>query len=284
MAIHAVNESQASPELKNLYQTLKSSFDSPTLPVFFTYLGAFPQYLSYITEQLVDNLKHPDFIKLTDSVSRDYTQRIHEILKHGKNITDWLERYQNTPTFFNFQKDLQHIYLVNIKLAFVFVALREAVKGWAIAAKKLTATTDRFTKVEEEKITADDFVFSTDVLKDYQVTSLKGTQALDIRTTTITKSEPGALEKNLLPLYLELSNQEFKNHMKVDRFWALRVYLEDMTLLHLNHLPNLIYSPFNVIYKLTQHYDNFDDLIYILAEKFPTLAMQRMMFSGYILC
>src|SRR3990167_9770000 len=137
MSITPVYENQANDEVKKDYLKIKQALDLPYLPLFFTYIGAFPNYLNYLTDQLTVVLEHPEFSRLIGELN----ERIYSLLKSGlfktEEIDDWLNRYKNSPSFYNFQKDLEKIFAVNIKLAFIFIALREALKGWVMAAKQL---------------------------------------------------------------------------------------------------------------------------------------------------
>lgn len=283
MIIEPVVETQAEEEVKNCYLLLKQALGSQTLPIFFTYIGAFPEYLSYITDQLVQNLQNPSFTKLINQLNNEIIMEINRRLEKSEETIKWVGLYRNSPSFYYFQKDLGSISLTNAKLACIFIALREAVKGWAVAAKKLSESTKRETKVEVS-IPKEDFVFDMSVIDTYRdMPNISKDRSLMVKENYLAKRPPNAIEKDILPDYLKICSQDFRQHMKYDYFWTLRVGLEEKVLSILAMIPHLIFSPYNVIITLTQKYDNFYELLYLLSEQFPTLVMQRLMFSGYMI-
>jgi len=293
MLIRPISENQAAIEVKECYQQIKNALGSPTLPVFFTYIGAFPEYLSYITEQLVRNLEEPSFRELVAKLNDQVINQIREKLAKSEETIDWISRYRNQPTFYYFQKDLKVISLTNVKLACVFVGLREAVKGWAVAAKKLPSQTSQAKRKVEESVKTERFIFDSALLGKYQNIksevkiknhSVANTEeSLSPVKNRLIKATPRELTKNLLPEYLQLCNLDFRRLIKKDFFWILRLQLEKQVLATLENFPHLIFSPFNVIVNLTQKYDNFSELLYLLSDQFPTLVIQRLMFGGYLI-
>lgn len=287
MLIHPVSEKNASSEILQEYSKIKTALGTPILPIFFTFLGAFPEYLSYIGEQLEKNLNDSSFISLNSQIIREVNNQIDSTLVKSKDTVDWINLYQSSPSFYYFQKDLVSISETNLKLSFIFIALREAVKGWAVAAKRLVATTESKFEQRQEEIPKEDFVFDLSILKNYENVEDQAKSQSDRlpagKETSLVKQGQHALEKNLLVEYLKIINSDFKNHMKHEYFWTLRVQLEEKLLNTLANLPHLIYSPYNVIVELTKKYDNFYELIYLLSESFPTLVMQRLMFSCYMI-
>lgn len=61
MTIHPISENQADEKTKRIYQMLKNSLKTDPLPIFFTYLSLFPEYFSFLTNQIIPNLNEKDF-------------------------------------------------------------------------------------------------------------------------------------------------------------------------------------------------------------------------------
>lgn len=280
MFVTPVKEQEAHGLVSKNYQKIKQALNSATLPVFFTYLGSFPEYLEYLTGQLVDNLEDSRFKTISDDLSREFIERIRRELEKREYLKQWIENYKKNSEFYHFQKDLDSIILINIKLACIFISLREAVKGWAVAAKKLPHATGR-TESPKADIQRDEFLYEY-LIKEIAKTENLNESSLDIRNQAIIKAPSSAIEKNLLPEYLRLCDSDLKAYMKKDYFWILRVQLEEKILSLLATFPHLIFSPYNVIIQYTQKYDNFYELLYLLYEKFPTLSMHRLIFSVYM--
>ncbi len=288
MALNPVFESQAQPETNELYRQIKECLHLPHIPLFFAYMGPFPEYLAYITPQLTTNLAAEEFNRLNTQVGDQIYHLIREELHYSDDLNEWLSTYRKTPSFYHFQQDLQHVFETNMKLAFVFVALREAVKGWAVAAKKLPTSIDTSTPtndVSHIEYDPQSFIFDRQ-LSSSQSSSLhlKGVKDAVVTTQNIslaTQQESG-IEKQIMPEYMQLSRMDFERHMKRDYFWVMRVGIERILLASLDTMPHLIFSPVNVVIDLTSRYPEFPELLHLLSEHFPTYAVQRMMFSGYM--
>lgn len=288
MLIRPVTEKEAEGETKENYILLRESLNLPYVPLFFTFLGPFPEYLTYVTKQLVNNLKHPDFQTNVRTKSFEIRSDIRQSLIKNEKVEDWLRLYIHSPSFFYFQQDLSRIFVTNVKLAYIFVGLREALKGWAIAAKKLTGKTvsekksavkDKFD--EEQLFVFDNFLPSTGVQE--KPSQQYGNGPRQRAAQSIIKTSSPSIEKALLPEYLHLCRENFISHMKTDDFWQLRVRVEETILTDLHNLPDVIFSPINIVLRLTGKYDQFPDLLFLLAEHFPTYAVQRMIFSGFMM-
>ena len=70
--------------------------------------------------------------------------------------------------------------------------------------------------------------------------------------------------------------------MKKEEFLILRVGIEKLILSSLVLMPEKIVSPINIFYKLTEKYEEFPELLYLMYEHFPTLVVQKMIFSGFM--
>jgi hypothetical protein len=272
MNIRPVPEQEADEALKKDYEEIKKAFGSSSVPVFFTYLGAFPQYLSYLTEQIAKNLQSSDFKKIVDELSVNSLTHIHATVPLSPETITWLGRYKASPDFFHFQKDLKEISVINMKLACIFIALREAVKGWAIAARKLKDGSYERKYAPHEDMQSDEFVYDIDPL----TSLIKSTQSIQERPGT-------AISKSLLSDYMKLCQADFRQGTKTEQFWTTRVQIEKNILNMLHVFPHLIYSPYNVIARLIGTDDRFDEILYLLSEHFPTLSMHRLMFSTFMI-
>lgn len=271
-----IPEQEADESVKKQYNLLKQACGSSHVPLFFTYIGPFPKYLEYITEQIVQIVTDSRFEKLNYQMGQDISKLIHSMLKTSPEVLDWFARYQHTPSFYNLEKDLEQIYRTNITLALVFVALRESVKGWAVAAKKLPSNISEREHEKNVQQKADAFVMDSFEPFKTQSESI-------IRSTHDTVETASQIEVNLFPEYLRLQQMEYFEIVKSEAYVMLRLYIEELILATLPLLPHPLISPVNVVLELTTGYTDFPHLLYVLSEQFPTLAVQRLIFSGYVL-
>jgi hypothetical protein len=270
--IKPIFENEADEQVKYDYQRIKQSLDTHSLPLFFAYLGVYPEYLRYITEQLVTNLRDPQFGHMSREIQSQLTNLVCSGLPKKTLTSQLLQTHYQTPEFHHFESQISTIIYTNVKLALLFVALREAVKGWAVAAKQLK--TENTAKVTASQIVhVEDFVYQPEFNPE---SSLVHSRSSHLHTN------PQGITISLLPEYLRLCRTEFDQYMHEDLFWIIRLEIEKILLNYLRVFPHIIFSPINVVLELSKKYPHFPDLIYLLSEHFPTYAVQRMMFSMYM--
>ena len=279
--IKPISDEQASDKIKEKYQIIKQALDSLTLPIFFTYISVFPEYFDYITNQLIINLNDKKFKDLAYETALQIKDLISTTLQQSDETQQWLFRYRNTPNFYNFQKDIHKIFEMNMKMAFIFVALREAVKGWAVAAKQLPSQILK-TDFNKSKDKINDFVYS-DIMSIVNNANLDNQQITNLKNGLLETNTNQGLEKNWLPEYLHLCRMDFMDFVKREDFLIMRLGIEKIILASLPLFPNLVFSPINVVLQLTEKYPDFSDLLFLLCEDFPTIAVQKLIFSGYML-
>jgi hypothetical protein len=277
MKLQPVVESQAESATKQAYLEIKEALGLPQVPLFFQYLGAFSDYLLFIKEPIINNLNSPKYQELVKENQNFVKETFFEHFPKKQLLSEFIKKYQYAPEFYNLKKELEHIFTVNAKLVFIFLALREAVKGWAVASKKLESHFQQQAQKKTEnnfftEQTKTEFIYSTDII------------ILNTKNTNYLKATSGNnIEVALLPKYLELCEAEFNQLVKSEAYLYFRVRLEKICLRSLEQLPYPVFSPINLVLKLTQKYPDFPELLYLLSEHFPTYAVSRYLFSGYML-
>lgn len=258
MNIRPLPYSEATGRVKENYERIIQVFGTGHLPLFFQYIGPFPDYLDYITGQISSNLKDRKFTSFTGDIGNI----LHSLMSEYFPKPAITAVYKETHHLGSY---LEHIYQVNMKLVFIFIALREAVKGWAVAAKKLSSTTPPIARQEEER-----FVYDYTASFDFS-----GRSELKIN-----ENYPGA---DLFFTYMDMCKAEFESLIKQTDYLVLRVETERIILRSLPLLPEIIFSPINVFLEKTTHSTNYGELLYLLCELFPQLSVQKALFSAYML-
>ena len=281
MKLYPTPETKATPEVKAIYEELKVALNLPNVPLFFQFLGSFPDYLVFLSESINSNLNSPKYIELVAKNSHFVKQVFRDSFPKDILIQNFLTKYQNTPELYNLKEELGHIFETNAKLVFIFLALREAVKGWAVAARKLSSHFETSPNSETApnigKNFEEQFIYNTDLLN----ISHGETEIAASGKSLVPKST--GLSQALLPQYLNQCELEFKELLKTEALLFFRVELERIALRNLDLLPFPIFSPINVVLEIAKKYPNFPDLLYLLCEHFPTYAVQRYLFSAYML-
>jgi len=129
-------------------------------------LAPFYEYFSYIAGQIIANLNNEKFIEIINETKDIIFKLIKDNLKKSEETSEFLNRFKHSSQFFYFQKDLEKIFDTNLKLAFIFIDLREAVKGFAIAAKKIGAQTEAASFSKKPKIDEEEFIFNLNEVVD----------------------------------------------------------------------------------------------------------------------
>lgn len=285
MILQPLPESQASENVRDYYDQLKKALDVQKLPIFFQYFGPFPEFLGYISSQLVRNLTNEKFSHLTDDLFKEIQKTITVTIHKSSLITKWLEDYKHLPEFYYFKKELEKIFTVNIKMSLIFLSIREAVKGWAIATKKLPENINKDTYQKESAYNKEHnkliFEVTNDIMQSFNE-STHGNEPKQNQSGIVVRPD-GTLVKNLLPDYLHACKLDFDQKMHKPEYVFYRLECEKRLLNNLELIPTLIFCPINVILGLTSKYPNYPEILYLLSEHFPTYIVQRMIFSAFLM-
>lgn len=268
----AITEKQATGLVKLKYEEIKRAFASPVVPVFFTFIAPYEEYFVYVADQITRIVQDPRYRNLTHEIGENIQSVINSTMPPSAEYREWVSAYAYSPGFSDFTKDNEHIFRMNVSLAFVFVSLREAVKGWAVAAKKLPGNARNY-EASPSPFRVNETLYNE---------AMTGSELI-LSPMSLTSSSPKAVELNLLRDFLELCRKDFTQYLKTEEFLIMRVGLERLILLSIPLFPNPLVSPINETLKRIMKKKNFPDLLYLLSDEFPTLVMQRMIFSGYML-
>ncbi len=284
MKVQPAFSEHATQEVQEAYRKIAQAFGLSHPPLFFQYIGAFPDYLLYITDSIVSNVSHPKLQTFITQLCSFSDEIFRDSFTPSEDMREFIERYKLSPDMYYFKKDIERITRSNAAIMLLFLALREAVKGWAVAVKKLpsAASTTReevAPNIQEELIYGDMLTLITQNNKQSQ--SENQTQIL-IESGGLVKRDGQAVEVALLPAYLQLCQEGFSELLKKKEFLFFRVEAERTALRMLEFLPEKVMSPINIVLELAKKYPNFPDLLYMLSEQFPTSSVQRWLFSGFM--
>ena len=205
-------------------------------------------------------------------------------LPKNQQLQNLIDKYKNTPSFYYFQKDARDIYDINLKLTLLFIGYREAIKGWVVAAKKITDTAGAYQPIGRPKIESDDFIYDQyDEILINKPDTLSESKSITTVANQITPVGQSSLDIDFSAYYYRGAKSNFDQLLKTESFWTLRIGIEEMALYYISILPNPLLSSINTFYELTKKYPNFTDLLYLMSESFPVLTIHRLLFSGYLL-
>lgn len=286
MRLKKINDHEAPHEVAHCYKRIREALGIPTTPVYFQYLGAFPPYLTYIIDSIVANLESPSFKSLA-AQQGEFAHRIYrENFEPTQQIYSFVQQHIHDPELFHFKNDIQKILEVNARIMLIFIALRECVKGWAVSAKKLPYQTTTYEETGEVPVQEKEELLYGEVGLTQQKRPDSQNEHLVVDETVVSnkliRRDTTGVVKALLPEYLLLCRNGFSQLLKDQAFLFFRVSTEKMALSAIDRLPEKLFSPINAVLELTHEYKHFSDLLYALSEHFPTYAVQRFLFSGYL--
>ena len=265
MRIIPVPESQAKGSVHASYRQIKEALSVPNVPIFFQYIGAFPNYLHHITPTVVNNATDVGFNELLERINSTARAATESKFPQPQVLREFLGRNKQTGEVIDLKRKLTEVSVIIAKLLILFMALRESVKSWANMRGQLPGTTGMpQTSDENDRRELHD--------------------AVEKELITVNALVPhGNLSVSLMSQFFEMSRMAFNQIQKTQDYLVLRVEMERMVLRTLADLPYPINSSVNLVLVVTKTYPDFPDLLYLLADDFPTIAMQRWLLSMYML-
>ena len=154
-------------------------------------------------------------------------------------------------------------------------------KAGFIAAKKISAKAESIDFSSKPKINEDELIFNINEVVDLKEKTKNTQKDIQSFSKAIINTPFSVIEKDLLSSYLYLCRNDFYLLMRQDKYVFIRLEIEKIILRFLELLPELILSPVNLVFEMTKKkYADYPDLLYLLSEHFPTIIVQRLMFSG----
>lgn len=239
MRLRPQEEYNAPQQVLNDYTKISQMLGVPHVPMMFQYVGVFPEYCSYLTQQMERALQDKKITAIID----DQATIVQEIMTTIFPLPDGLKKAS-----VQMHTEIERLVSANAKLSFLFICLRETVKSWGSVHGSLPGTT----KKEEET-------------------------ALQIIPKSL------LYERNNYDDFFTKAATTFEELQKDERLLFFRVKLEKMILSAIDMVGNPLFSPINVVLQLTNKYENFSDLVYLLADEFPSHAVKRLLFSGWLM-
>src|SRR3990167_8506475 len=210
ITLRPTSENEASAQVKGYYEQLKKALNLPFVPIYFRFIGSFPLYCSYIIHQVEPLMNDDNFTLLTKQLCKTTHSILAQFFPKEKELNNFILKLKDSPSYYHFQKDITHIFQNNAKLVFIFIAIREAVKGWAVAAKKVTAKSEYGKpEVSVEGNTREAFIYE-DYSKGESILSEKVNDAIVKKQSEIKTSEKQGLTVEVLPIYLKRMKQEYE--------------------------------------------------------------------------
>ncbi len=267
----------ASASTRAFYNRVNAALETTQTPHYILYLGHFEQLLEV----------------LTPLIEQHFAQKeLRAELAHLQQVTlrQMLPIYRLAPLpsvsvapdlLQNAYPHLLHVYETNCKLAIVFVALRESIKGW-LSPKTFLANHSSMSPdtMRQLQFVADQTHTTQPLRHAVQQTQMVASDLISIPETPLVhapKSVQFGLEQ-----YLQTLSGSFYELMKTYDFLRVRVEVEQMLVEVAQQIKPGIHLPFNILIKLTKQYPDFSKLLLMLYDQFPTNTTQKALYSAYV--
>lgn len=284
LSIHPVSEEEATDRIKVLYTSIKKSFHLLTVPLIFQYMGRFPDYLEYIWSQIHLNNSDPFFQKLSGEVTYFAQEAMSQIYTPSSAIHMFMEKNFDNPQIRDLEKFIANNINVYGSLYIISLAIRESIKGKYLGLKQIG---EKLTEYEDRVFNdlSDGFV-SQFVNKDFWApgkevsNGISGGNDIQKITRDLSVRSSKSIVASQISIYFDLMEREMKTLLKREHYLTRRVELERFSLAKLHLLPHPLDSSITMIISHSKHENNFPELIYLVAELFPTQSPYKLLASA----
>lgn len=258
--INPISYEEASEQIKRLYSDIEDTFGVHNVPLFFQMMANFDEYLIYIWPQIKKNIKDPEFQSLIATIEKQNINDLEKVYHPDKEVIQYIHSHiQNQTVYATIKEDFLKIYHMNVQLAFIFIGLREAVKGWAVGAKKLGENI-QYDPMKQKVHAPINENFKDTMMEEF--------------------SSVPALATNFHSKLLALCLSEMEDLITKKEYLYKRVEIEERFLSDIADIPHTIDSSYSKVSKFAYKYPHFDELLYMLSETFPTMIINKLSTSA----
>ncbi len=262
-------EEKAPEQTKHLYDAIKNALDVPSIPLFFQYIGNYPDYLNYIWEIVSPNIGTEGFERCCAQVVQMATSAVGVIYTPVEEVKV-LSSEMHPSEKEQISHTVAELRTLNVKMMILTIAIRESMKGVHVSAKQLeNSSRTSFTEPEAEK-TIDEIVQES--LLAVASSTSSPVQSLDAKVANMLVPIYGAnsLIISKYPAFFSLSAKELERVMKTEAYLKTRVEMEKITHLLLMQLPSPIHISYVETAKMLFNKPHAGDLLFVIKDTFPS--------------
>ncbi|OGK15415.1 hypothetical protein A2690_05160 [Candidatus Roizmanbacteria bacterium RIFCSPHIGHO2_01_FULL_39_12b] len=258
--IKPVIDENASDGVVAIYGRIRDGFKLDAIPLFFQYMGNFPDFLEYIWKSIETNLKSAAFWDLSDECKDKCLDLYSSVYSPSAIANELLESIFKNETSAHFiGAKLKNLSITNASIALLFVSMREAIKGWAITTKLLK---DKYDHAYFEAVTP-------------KIEREIETSLVDASSSV---QESSKLEQFDYIKFMAIVQSEVDDSIKHESHLHARLALEEHLVDHKDKVE--IDVTYRTLAQYASDYKHFDELVYLLSESFPTIAANRVIVSS----
>ncbi|MCL4338374.1 hypothetical protein M1271_01660 [Patescibacteria group bacterium] len=274
LTLKPIPEDKADAQTQKIYHSIKNALSTDSVPLIFQYLANFHSYFFYLWEQARKNLADNNFRRQSDEIKNFSQTAMDQIYKPSESTKIFLEGIEGTGENHELSKFTNSALHLYSSLYLLSLAIRESIKGIYLGIKQIGERMN-----ESDKSVFDDLSegFTSEINSKYDYPEKTVGNELLKHETSITKMPGGGLTKNVYSEFFRLMDMEMKNLIKEEAYLVRRVELERFTLSQLHFLPHPLESSFPTVIRQTSHLPGFPELVYLVADLFPTQAPYKLL-------
>lgn len=258
--IRQISEQQANQTVKGVYHDIKQTFGVEVVPLLFQYLAGFEEYFLYAWEKLKKNITSPYFADATAEITVFAEETIPEVYTPSPAMQEFRDALPQSEIQ-QLTQTIQALQKINAQLFLLTIGMREGLKGVHIGREFLLQNTTG--ELYEEVF--DQFINNQIMRENLQQKELEGASKM---LAPLFGSQ--ALQITHYPEFFGKVAQEMHELIKSELYLSTRVGLERIGVMMIGHLSHPLGTSYQEIATFAGKRPYFHELLYILAETFPT--------------
>jgi len=260
-------EEKAPEYTKSVYDSIKTTLGVPTPPLFFQYIGNYPDYLAYLWSVIAPNIDTEGFQKSCHQllqISESAITVIYTPSEKAKTLSSQMHPSEKE----QLHKTIDELRMLNVKMMILTIAIRESLKGLYIISKEISDGSYKSPSVPQEAEKTIDEI----VQESLQSASSSNMQVLDTKVAHMLVPVYGAntLMISKYPEFFSLSAEELETLMKTEAYLKARVEMEKITHILLLQLPSPIHLSYIETTKMLFNQPYAGDLLFVMKDTFPS--------------
>lgn len=269
LRIKPLSEEQAVDYTKSVYEVIKPGLQVHSIPLYFQYIGNFPEYLGYLWNMIAPNLQTSGMTACTSQLNQIASSAI-EVIYHPSETAQSFGSQIHPSEKDHIRQTIADLRALNLNMMIITIAIRESMKGVFVAAKQLPQSAPTYTAAVEQEKTLDEIVQESLLSVTSSTTSV---QQMDARAANMLVPIYGAnsLMISQYPAFFGLAAAELETLMTTEAYLKARVEMEKITHILLMQLPSPIHISYVETSRMLFDKPNANDLLFLIKDTFPAL-------------
>lgn len=256
LRIKPISEEEASDQVRTTYEDIKKTLDVSVVPLLFQYIANFEEYFIYQWGKIKSNVQ-TDYFNQSVYTAIEFTNKeIAEIYSPSLKMSQFIHRLLPQEKQ-QIQKTIDDLQVLNAKLLLITIGLREGVKGVIIGQEQV-----QLGDIRQYEVDIFDLFHTKYDMQEKEIEPASKMLAPLFGTQSIAISQ--------YPVFFSTVAEEMEKLVKEEHYLWKRVDLERVGMRAAMGLPFSMGTSYQEIMTYAGHKPHLNELIYILAETFPS--------------